>query len=201
MAKNEKGREQPRRVLISKAFEGDEAPGQLSVAIVSLVELCNLAMPDTAKLRSEILGAGFSAAPKDVTERTGAWLSLEDKVAASPVRNLRHEMFGRDRHGENVYIVLSEGNSADGKVVFCSTVFTGAIEADAVKAAAHVAKKEPFIGSTHRRPDGRVLRRVFWDVEGVAGIRGLVVSGPENVELLNEPRAFTAFNKVAAKRR
>jgi hypothetical protein len=43
------------------------------------------------------------------------------------------------------------------------------------------------------------VRRVFRDVNG-AGIRGMVVSGPDNVESMQAPRAITAYNLVGPKR-
>ena len=127
-------------------------------------------------------------------------LALESDLVDPGVRNLKHELFGKERNIEPVLILLSEGDSKNGKVVFCSAIFRGAIEADAVKAVAHVTKQQPFTGSSVRNADGMMVRRVFWDVQGLAGIRGLVVSGPEDVESIDLPRAITGFNKAAAKR-
>jgi hypothetical protein len=127
-------------------------------------------------------------------------LSLDSQVIASPVRDLRHEIFGRERRDQPVIVLLSEGDSNQGKVVFCTTLFRGAIEADAVKAAAHITKEQPFTGATIRNADGNILRRVFWEVKNVAGVRGFMVTGPHDVEAADLPRAFTAFNAVSAKR-
>lgn len=188
------------RTLIEAAFPGDQAPGQLSVAIVSLIELCQIAMPDPAKIRESILGAGFEAGAEARAAEAGAMLALDNKVWADPVRNLKHEMFGRERTGETVIFLVSQGETKGGKIVFLSTLFRGAMEADAVKAAAHVTKKQPLTGATAQNVNGNTLRRVFWDTEGVEGVRGLMVTGPHNVEALDLPRAFTAFNLVSAKR-
>jgi hypothetical protein len=187
------------RTLIEAAFPDNQAPGQLSAAIVSLVELCQIAMPDPAFVREQIIGAGFEIGVQERADEAAAMLALEDKVFAFPVRNLRHELFGRGRQGENVIILLSHGDSAEGKVVFLTTMFRGAMEADAVKAAAHVTGKQPLTGATLRNPAGNVLRRVFWDTEGEAGVRGLMVTGPHNVEATDLPRAFTAFNLAGKK--
>lgn len=187
------------RTLVEAAFPGNEAPGQLSVAIVSLTELCQIAMPDPALVREQIVGAGFETGAQERADEAAAMLALDDKVFAFPVRNLRHELFGRGRHGENVIILLSQGDSAEGKVVFLTTLFRGAMEADAVKAGAHVTGKQPLTGATLRNAGGNVLRRVFWDAEGVAGVRGLLVTGPHNVEATDLPRAFTAFNLASKK--
>ncbi len=126
-------------------------------------------------------------------------LALDRGLLSQPVKNVRHQMFAGGRQGEPVLFLLSEGDTNDGKVVFCSTIFRGAIEADAVKAAAHVTKQAPFTGSRARNADGHVLRRVLWDTNGVAGIRGFAITGPENVESMDLPRAFTAFNKAGKK--
>lgn len=182
------------RRVIELAFPGDEAPPQLSVSIVSLVELCQLAMPDADKVRENIIHAGFETGRQERADEAGRMLALDIKVVDMPVRNLRHELFGGGRHGEPVILLLSQGETDRGKIVFLSTIFRGAIEADAVKASAHVTKDKPITGSRVLNHDGNVLRRVFWDVQGAAGIRGFMVSGPGNVENTELPRAFTAFN-------
>jgi hypothetical protein len=200
MAKSTVGKNAPvKKQVRQAAFPGDRAPPELSVAIVSLVELCQLAMPDPKALRKQIAEAGFVAGPPKNAETVGATLALDHEVFDVGVRNLRHEIFGRDRQGVLVTFLLSEGDSDKGKVVFCSTLFRGAIEADAVKAAEHVIKKKPLTGARTRVPDGRVLRRVFWNTEGVAGVRGFVVTGPESVIDGAAPRAFTAFNLAGKK--
>ena len=43
-----------RKTVVEAAFPGDEAPPELSVGIVSLVELCKLAMPDPGALRQRL---------------------------------------------------------------------------------------------------------------------------------------------------
>ena len=200
MAKKDAGSEKPSRKLIAQAaFPGDEAPPELSVAIVSLVELCQLAMPDPAELRKRLAEAGFVQGPPKNAETVGATLALDQKVFDVGVRKLRHEIYGRDRQEILVTFLLTEGESAKGKVVFCSTLFRGAIEADAVKAAAHVTKKQPLTGATLTAPGRPTLRRVFWDTEGVSGVRGLMVTGPDSVIDGAEVRAFTAFNFAAKK--
>lgn len=186
------------RRVIELAFPGDEAPPQLSVSIVSLVELCQIAMPDPGKVRDNILGAGFETGRQERADEAGRMLALDTKVVDMPVRNLRHELFGRGRHGEPVILLLSQGETDRGPIVFLSALFRGAIEADAVKAAAHVTKDKPITGSRALNHDGNVLRRVFWDVGGQSGIRGFMVTGPGNVESTDLPRAFTAFNWVNA---
>lgn len=184
------------RTIISTAFEGDAAPGQLSAAIVSLVELCQFAMPDHQKMREAILGADFAPLPQAQADSVGAYLSLDKGMVSFPVSDIRHELFSRDRYGEMVYYLLSEGRSEQGRVVFLSTVFHGAIEADAVKAVAHVTKKQPITGANLRNNRGERLRRVFWDTGGQAGTMGIVATGPHNVESLDIPRAFTAVGDV-----
>jgi len=199
MTKKEAPEKPGRKLVAQAAFPGDEAPPNLSVAIVSLVELCQLAMPDPAELRKRIAEAGFAAGPPKNAQVTGATLALDQKVFDVGVRNLRHEIYGRDRHDELVTFLLTEGDSDKGPVVFCSTLFHGAIEADAVKAAAHVTQKKPLTGATWSKPGSATLRRVFWDTEGVSGVRGFMVTGPDNIIDGAATRAFTAFN-FAAKR-
>ncbi len=186
--------------ILELAFPDDQAPPQLSVGIVSLVELCDLAMPDPQalihRLREE---AKFEAFPQDRANELGNMLALDNKVFSFPVRKLKHSLFVRDRHEALVHILVTEGESDQGKVVFCSAIFNGALEADAVKAAVHVTKRQPITGATVTNAGGATLRRVFWDVEGASGIRGFMVTGPKDVEAINQLRAFTAFNLVQAK--
>lgn len=184
------------RTIISTAFEGDAAPEHLSAAIVSLVELCQFAMPDHVKTREAIIGADFATLPQEQADAVGAYLSLDKGMVSFPVSDVQHELFARDRYGIMVYYLLSAGKSKQGKVVFLSTIFHGVIEADAVKAAAHVTKKQPLTGATLRSNRGERLRRVFWETGGEAGVMGIVVTGPHNVEALNIPRAFTAIGDV-----
>lgn len=187
------------RKLVELAFPGNEPPDELSVAVVSLVELCQLAMPNPSAVREAINSAGFASAPQERADEMGAYLALDNKVFSFPVRNLRHRLYGRDRHNTPVRLLVSEGESSEGPVIFVSTLFGGAMEADAVKAAVHVTKKQPLTGATATNVHGATLRRVFWDVEGVAGIRGFMVTGPANVEELGGGRAFTGFNLVGKK--
>lgn len=181
------------KVVFELAFEGDAPPPSLSKAIVSLVELCQIAMPYPNKVRQNIEGAGFFKGEQEIADGYGAAFALDDKVVSWPIRSIRHEIYGRARDNEPVILLLSEAESGKGKVVFLSALFRGAMEADAVKAAAHVAKRQPFTGAIAKNAAGNTLRRVFWDVEGEGNIRGLMVSGPENVESTTLPRAFTAF--------
>lgn len=199
MAENTAGSAPKLRRVIGSAFPGDQAPAELSVAIVSLVELCQIAMPDPAALAQAIEGAGFVQGPKERADEFGTWLALDDKVFAFPVRHLRHKYYERTREDALVRFLISEGDSDQGRVVFMSTLFGGAIEADAVKAAAHVTKKEPLTGATVAGMQGMPLRRIFWNTEGKAGMRGLMVTGPQNIEAEDAPRAFTAFNLVGKK--
>ena len=188
--------EPPQRTLISEAFPGVQAPAELSAAVVTLVDLCRYSMPDPKKIRSNLAGADFKAGRQELANDAGRVLALDSKIVASPISNLRHEIFARGRDGVRVLILLSVGDSAEGQIVFCSSLFTGAIEADAVKAAAHVTELQPVAAGAARLSGGRVLRRVFWQLDGAAGVGGFVVSGPENVEAMNEHRAFIAFNKA-----
>lgn len=187
------------RTIISQAFEGDDAPGALSVAIVSLVELAQIGMPSPDRMRKAIGSAGFKLGRAERAEDAARNLALDVNFVAEPVRNLRSEIYGRDRYGEPVVLLLSEGDTPTGKMVFCSTFFRGAIEADAVKAVTQVTNIAPFTGATVQNSEGFIVRRVFWDVEGAAGARGFAVSGPENVDDVELPRAFTLFNKASAK--
>jgi hypothetical protein len=197
MADNQPGGGAPKtRRVVELAFPEDSPPAQLSVSIVSLVELCQIAMPDPEMVRENILQAGFETGRQERADEAGRMLALDTKVVDMSVRNLRHELFGRGRQGEPVILLLSQGDTDRGKIVFCSAIFRGAMEADAIKAAAHVTKDQPITGSRVLNHDGNVLRRVFWDVGGIAGIRGFMVSGPGNVEDTELPRAFTAFNWV-----
>lgn len=183
--------------LISTAFQGDDAPHQLSVAIVSLVELCQFAMPDPEKMRDAIIGANFEVASQMHADEAGAFLALNNAVITAPIDALTHQMFQRDRSGEMVYYLLSVGRIQRRRMVFLSTLFRGAMEADAVKAVAHVSKQQPITGARATNDRGQRIRRVFWQIDGSAGIKGIVVTGPENVEALDAPRAFTAFADVA----
>lgn len=190
----------PGRTLISKAYEGDVPPPHLSAPIVSLIELCNRAMPDPALLRKAIVEeAKFDVGPPErAAEMARVW-ALDNKLVSAPVRNLRHEVFGRDRYGDPVIFLLSVGESEGNQIVFCSVLFRGAIEADVVKALVKPLGRQPFGGGMVKNADGHTVRRVFWDVEGAGGVRGIVACGPENVEALEAPRAVIAFNTAAAR--
>lgn len=185
---------------IQDAFPGDTPPQQLSVAIVSLVELCQHAMPDPEAVHKAIEGAGFLVADQTKANNFGAWLALDNKVFSFPVRNMRHKFFSKERKGQAVLLLVSEGESDQGKVIFCSTMFWEAIEADAVKAAGHVTKKEPLTGARVTNSNGEIIRRVFWDTAGVSGVRGFMVTGPDDIITGAHARAFTAFN-IAGKKK
>lgn len=190
----------PSRTLISAAFEGDFAPPPLSAAIVSLVELCQRAMPDPKMLRTAIVDeAKFEVGPQARADELARTWALEDKLIGAPVTILSHEVFGRERDGEPVLFLLSTGMSEGKDVVFCTVLFRGVIEADVVKAVTHVTKRKPFGGGRVRNADGAIVRRVFWDVEGDAGVRAMAACGPDNVEALDLPRAIVAFNRAAQK--
>lgn len=191
---------EPARRLISLAFEGEQAPAELSVGVVSLVELCQIAMPDPLRLRTSLLGAGFRQGAQHAADNAGRMLSLDKAVIGAPVHALNHEIYGTERHGDPVTILVSEGDSAGGKVIFVTALFRQSIEADVVKAVVHVSKKQPFTGAKTRNDDGKIIRRVFWDIEDTAGIRGIMVTGPVNVEATHVARGITAFNKAATKR-
>lgn len=185
--------------VISKAFEGDQAPAGLSAGIVSLVEFCKAGMPDPARVREQFKTLQFNTSGQANADAAARLLALDTKIYSKPVRNLRNEMYGAERNGDPVVLILSEGETDDGKIVFLTTLFRGAIEADAVKAVTHVAQKQPLTGSNVTNLEGVAVRRVFWDVNE-AGIRGMVVSGPDNVESMQAPRAITAYNLVGPKR-
>lgn len=196
----EKKPEKSVMTIVEEAFPEAMAPPDLSVSIVSLVELCKEAMPDPALVHKAIEGAGFVVEIPEKAQRYGDWLALDNKVFSFPVRNIRHKLYARERSNALVAFLISEGDSAHGKVIFCTAVFWGAIEADAVKAAAHVTKKPPLTGAKVKNAEGDTLRRVFWDTAGLAGIRGLMVTGPDNVEAHYHGRAFTAFNIAGRKK-
>jgi hypothetical protein len=194
------GADEPRRTMISQAFEGEYAPPSLSVAVVSLIELCQRAMPDPSAVRRAIVEeAGFTVGPSHRAEEAARTWALDTKLIAAPVTNLQHEIFGRERHGEPVVLLLSQGRSEGRDIVFCSSLFRGVIEADVVKAVVHVTKRNPFGGGMARNALGHLIRRVFWDVEGNGGVRAIVACGPENVEALDLPRAIIAFNESSAR--
>ncbi|MGE0596911.1 MAG: hypothetical protein AB7P07_11115 [Hyphomonadaceae bacterium] len=187
----------PKRRVISAAYEGDNPPGVLSVGLVSLVELCQHAMPSPRRIREKMAEANLERVDDANAERFGRALFLENKVVAGGVRNLRHELYGKERGGALVLLLVSEGDGPDGAMVFCSTLFTGATEADVVKAVAKVTEREPGVGNTVDGPHG-VIRRVFWDIPGTSGVRFMLASGPGDMDAVDQLRAVTAFNKADA---
>lgn len=197
---NKKDGIEPARRLLSLAFEGDQAPAELSVGVVSLVELCQVAMPDPLRLRTSLIGAGFRQGSQKAADNAGRMLALDNAVIGAPVHALNHEIYGTERHNDPVTILVSEGESAGGKVIFVTALFRQSMEADVVKAVVHVSKKQPFTGAVTKNSDGAIVRRVFWDIEDAAGIRGIMVTGPDNVEAMHVARGITAFNKAATKR-
>lgn len=189
--------EKPWRTLISPAFEGEYAPAPLSVAIVSLVELCQRAMPDPALIRKALIEeAKFTAGPTARAEEFARTWAFDSKLIAAPVHDLRHEVYGREREGEPVIFLLSTGKSEGAEVVFLTVLFLGVTEADVVKAIAHVTKKKPAIGGSARNVDGAIVRRVFFEVGGEAGVRAMIGCGAENVDATHLPRAIIAFSRV-----
>jgi hypothetical protein len=191
---------QPSRTLISLAFEGEYAPPPLSAAIVSLVELCQRGMPDPQQLRTALVEeAKFTVGPAERAEETARTWAFDQKLVDEPVTDLKHEIFGRDRDGVPVVMLLSTGRAGGKPIVFCTTLFRGVIEADVVKAVEHVTKRQPFIGGRVANADGAIVRRAFWDVQGDAGVRAIIACGPDNVEALTLPRAIIAFSYVVPK--
>ncbi len=191
----------PTHTLVSQAFSRDAAPAQLSAAIVSLVELCQRAMPDPKKIRKALVDeAKFVTGKQAQADEMGGMIALDSKIIGAPVTGLRHELFGRERTEEPVIILLSVGKSEGKEVVFLTAAFRGAIEADVVKAVTHVTKKKPFGGGRTQNVNGELTRRVFWDVEGEAGVRGMVAWGPDNVEETRVLRGVTAFNRAGVKK-
>ena len=189
------------KTILSKAFEGDLPPPELSAAIVSLVELAQIAMPDPNRVRQAILGADFASHDEEISRSGGEIYGFEKNMLSDPVTGLKHEFFERERNGAPVFLLLSVGMAGTRPVVFLSTLFQGAIEADVVKAVTHVAKREPFVGAKATNASGFPLRRIFWDVEDVSGVRFLVASGPPNVDGTSFPRAITAISIAAASKR
>lgn len=187
----------PKRTLISKAYEGDNPPGVLSVGLVSLVELCQHAMPKPAKIREKMAEASLEKVSQEQADKFGAALALDQKMLAGPVRNLKHDLYAKERAGALVLLLISEGQSDEGPVVFATTLFTGAVEADVVKAVSKVTDQEPSVGSVASGPSGDI-RRVYWDIpNNTAGVRFFVASGPADMDADHTLRAVTAFNKVA----
>jgi hypothetical protein len=182
--------------LVEMAFPDDQVPAELSVAIVSLVELCQIAMPDVKEIRKRLSEAQFEVGKDKEAEDAARMLALDNKVIDGKLRNFKHTMYGRERQGAPVIFLLSEADSDNGKIVFLTTLFRGAGEADAIKAAMHVIKGQPITGGKVRNADGHQLRRVFWDTKGEGNVRGFMVTGPQHVEADTVPRAFTAFNWV-----
>lgn len=185
----------PKRRVISAAYEGDSPPGVLSVGLVSLVELCQHAMPSPRRIREKMAEANLERADDVNAERFGRALSLDKKLVAGGVRNLRHELYGKERAGALVLLLVSEGEGPDGPMVFCSTLFTGATEADVVKAVSKVTEREPGVGSVADGANG-AIRRVMWDIPGTSGVRFMVASGPGDMDAIDQLRAVTAFNKA-----
>lgn len=190
---------EPSHTLVSVAYDGEFAPPSLSVAIVSLVELCQRAMPNPKRLRSAIVDeAKFDVGPQARADEFARTWALDNKLIDAPVAGLRHEVFGREREGEPVVFLLSTGLAGGKEVVFCSVLFRGVIEADVVKAVKHVSKRDPFGGGRVVNADGGIVRRVFWDIQGDAGVRALVACGPDNVDAMHLPRAIVALNHAAS---
>lgn len=185
------------KTIISKAFEGNSPPVELSTATVSLVELAQVAMPDPNRVRQAILGAEFAAHDAEISRSGGEIYAFDRNMLSDPVTDLKHEFFERERNGTPVFFLLSVGKANKKPVVFLSTMFQGAIEADVVKAVTHVTKREPFTGAKATNVNGFPLRRIFWDVAGVSGVRYLVASGPANVDGTSFPRAITAISAAA----
>ena len=187
----------PKRHLQTLAYVGDSPPGVLSAGLVSLVELCQHAMPSPQKIREKMAEAGLERVDQAQADRFGRALALESKVLKGSIRNLTHELYAKERAGALVLLLVSEGDADTGHTVFCSTLFTGAVEADVVKAVSKVTSHQPAVGNIGADADGRQIRRVYWDIPGTAGVRFFVASGPVDMDDDIGLRAVTAFNKAA----
>lgn len=182
--------------ILTRAFESDACPPLLSVGLVSLIELSQQAMPSPSKVRAKMAEGGLQHAPQKQADAFGRALAFDSKMVAGPVRNLRHELYTKTRHQLQVGLLVTEADSDDGPLVFCSSIFNGAIEADVVKAVAHVTKHKPVVGGKALNADGALLRRVFWDLPNLAGVRFIIATGPDDIDSEQAMRAVTAFNKA-----
>ena len=185
--------QQPQRVFAPR----DEPPAVLGVAAVTWLDVCLGRMPNAASVRKGIVDAGFRPEPEATAKAIGRSLALDNKMLSFPIRDLKHEAWRKEQHGVPAAILLTTAHSDLGDMVFCSALFGGATEADAVKMIQHLAKSPPTVGGLTHDPDGKVLRRVFWKLDGQAGMLAMAVSGPENPDARDHLRALVAFNRAA----
>ena len=192
-------KEEPKHVmtLVSPAFEGDSPPAELSVGIVSLIELCQQAMPNANKVRGKLIEANFQQREEKRAQEITTVLAFDKGLVEGNIRNFRHAIYQRERHDAPVVLMVSEGDTGKGPVVMVSTLFTGAAEADVVKAVGHVTKAAPFTGQKVENKDGFTVRRVFWELPNTSGVRFMVASGPADPDAMDKMRAITAISKAS----
>lgn len=175
---------------------GEEPPAVLGLAAVTLLDVCIGQMPDIARVERAIVEAGFKPEPEATARGIARGLALESKMVSAPLRDFRHKAWRTERQGVPAAMLLSAAQSDLGPVVFCSALFGGATEAEAVKTVQALSRSPPTDGGMAHDADGKVVRRVFWNLQGQAGLLGLVVCGPENPETRDHLRALVAFNRA-----
>ena len=174
----------------------DPMPIVLGAAAVVWLETCLGRMPSVAKLQAGLKANGFQPEPEAVARAVARGLALDAKIVATPLRDLRHSCWRKEHKGVPAVILLSTAQSDLGEIVFCSALFGGATEAEAVRAVENLTNSAPLVGGLAHDADGKVVRRVFWKVSGGSGVKAIAVSGPEDPATRDHLRALIAFNRA-----
>lgn len=177
--------------------KGEAVPAVLGAAAALLLETCLGRIQDVAQLRASITGAGFRPEPPETARAVGRALALESKMVAKPMRDMAHVAYSKEHHGVPAVMLLSTAQSELGGIVFCSALFGGATEREAVHVVERMTKITASAGGLAHDPDGNVLRRIFWQLGGAGGLLAIALSGPEDQTSRDVLRALTAMARTS----
>lgn len=169
----------------------------LAHGAMAWIETCLSAMPDVKRIRDNLVAGGFRQEPDATANEVGALLAYDVNIIDEELRDIHHALWTGQREGAPVVLVLSLAQSERGPIVFVASLFGAASEGEGAAVLVQLAKKPPDVGALAKTPEGRMVRRQFWQTPNVVGIDGFVLAGPEDPESRDQVRALIAFNRAA----
>jgi hypothetical protein len=178
------------------AGERDPSAAVLRHGALAWIDTCLAGMPDVKRIRDNLVAGGFRQEPDSTAREAGKMLAYEANIINEELRDLHHTLWTGEREGVPVALMLSLAQTDRGPIVLVATLFGAATEADGAGIIVRLANKAPDVGAVAKAPDGRMIRRQFWQITNVIGVNGLIVAGPEDPEALDQVRALIAFNRA-----